>query len=202
MSFAWSEFGTQAVMEKHHMFDGTFLTCLMENFFLERTWPCPTEHQVLAETKGCMELFWCGFEDWVNRWGLFLFEAIIIPDCSCNLSSHLACRTKRWMSDSDFQGTKLLYLPAAVASEVASAPPPPGQLSWYNKCDNLHVFIVGFSIFIWWQSTWQSPWTHRVKRTEPCGNMLLSCVVSSVAHSFPQKNQSSDKFKFHYIYIY
>ena len=45
------------------------------------------------------------------------------------ISSHLACRTKRWMSDSDFQGTKLLYLPAAVASEVANAPPPPGQLS-------------------------------------------------------------------------
>lgn len=37
-------------------------------------------------------------------------------------------RTKRFLSDADFQRTKFLYLPASKACDLAAAPVPPGEL--------------------------------------------------------------------------
>ena len=41
-------------------------------------------------------------------------------------------RTKRFMSDPDWQPNKLLYLPASVAATMAKAAPPPGLLNAFQ----------------------------------------------------------------------
>ena len=54
-------------------------------------------------------------------------------------------RTKRWMSDPDYQPKKFLYLPASQAMKVAQAPPGSQQFAVFSLtwtiCLKLTVFI-------------------------------------------------------------
>ena len=61
----------------------------------------------------------------------FKFVANLLQPC-CNFMCHR--RTKRWLSDQNFQPKKFWYLPACVANLVAQEPPPPGSHCFDVTC--------------------------------------------------------------------
>ena len=113
-------------------------------------------------------------------WGV---PAVLKMKSSPSFLGH--ARTKRFMSDAQYQQKKFLYLPASQAAAMAEAPPPPGKVWLLHqfKVVQLFVGILWGLLWIWFQNLWQfsstTLWTSTVTRTRPCGGMLPLCVQTS-----------------------
>ena len=165
MFFAWSDWETQDWLSNGSEINHFIISCDSRTGFSR------LGYQVLAETTSATLWLRCDSEDFQ------LVICCIVFWKGSNDVSRVMCllnRTKRWMSDANYQSKIFWYLPASVASDISLKPPPPGMggQSYDGFTRNQHRFFC--------QSTWALCQTLTAKRTTSCENIVQSCVGTSM----------------------